>query len=146
MLSSTDDPAEQIRLVRRGMSTTAVVALVAGLLIVAANVSITYTIRESPSHLAQVVGRYMLTTFAGELEKVAEKEMSPDREARIHCALRMTAARLKPFAGDLAPGPPAINRGNNAEFAAPRWMAAGVKHCRIGGMGRKAHEIIDGFR
>ena len=82
---------------------SAVVALVAGLLIVAANVSITYTIRESPRHLAQVAGLYMLTTFAGELEKFAEKEMSPDREARIHRALRMTAARLKPFAGDLAP-------------------------------------------
>lgn len=82
---------------------SAVVALVAGLLIVAANVSITYTIRESPRHLAQVVGRYMLTTFAGSLEKFAEKEMSPDREARLHRALRMTAARLKPFAPDLAP-------------------------------------------
>jgi hypothetical protein len=45
--------------------------------------------------------------------------------------------------GELAPGPAAIFGSDEAEIAAARRMAARVEDRRVGGMRRKAHEILD---
>ena len=82
---------------------TAMVALVGTLLIVAANVSIVYTLRETPKRLAQTVGRAFIHQFVNKLDKFARQEITPAREEKIHQALRNVVPRLQPYMRDLAP-------------------------------------------
>ena len=77
----------------------AVTALIGVTLIVAANISIVYTIRESPKYLA----RTAVHRFIGNLDAFAKREITPEREKKIHALLQEIVPRLKPFARDLAP-------------------------------------------
>lgn len=92
-----------VRTVKPFLFKSAVVALVGALLIIAANVSIVYTIRDTPKHLAQTAGRTMLHRFVKNLDEFAKKEITPAREEKIRQVIRDIVPRLKPYARDLAP-------------------------------------------
>jgi len=82
---------------------TAIVALVGVLFVVTANVSVIYTLRETPKHLAQTAGRAFIHRFVNNLDKFAREGITPAREEKIHQALRNAVPRLKPYMDDLAP-------------------------------------------
>ena len=81
----------------------AVIALIGVMLIIAANVSLTYTITESPKHMAQVAGRYMVRKFATEFARLAPENLSPERERKIREAVRAAVPTLKSLSGALSP-------------------------------------------
>ena len=80
-----------------------IVAFIGALLIVTANLSVIYTLRETPKHLAQTAGRAFIHRFINKLDKFAKEEITPNRDKKIHAAIRAAVPRLKPYVRDLAP-------------------------------------------
>ena len=81
----------------------AVVALIGVLFIVAANVSILYTLRESPKHAAQVAARYAARKLVSEFSRLTPAVISPEREQKIRSALRAAMPTLKSLSRELSP-------------------------------------------
>ena len=81
----------------------AVVALIGVLFIVAANVSILYTLKESPKYLAQVAAQYAKRKIISELFRLAPDMLSPEREQKIRSALRAAVPTLKSLSRELSP-------------------------------------------
>ena len=80
-----------------------IVAFIGALLIVTANLSVIYTLRETPKHLAQTAGRAFIHQFINKLDKFAKEEITPNRDKKIHAAIQAAVPRLKPYVRDLAP-------------------------------------------
>lgn len=81
----------------------ATVALVGAMLIAAANISIIYTLQTSPKKLALYANRVFTKNFAKEFEKIHQKEITPEKEAKIRAAIRSAIPILKPYAQELRP-------------------------------------------
>lgn len=81
----------------------AVVALVGGLLVATANISIIYTLQTAPRHLAVYANRVFVRNFAREFEKLQERDMTPERQAKIREAIRKAVPILRPYAVELRP-------------------------------------------
>ena len=98
---------EERRVIARSMKPfllkAVIVAFIGALLIVSANLSIIYTLRETPKHLAQTAGRAFIHQFINKLDKFAKEEITPSRDEKIHSAIRAAVPRLKPYVRDLAP-------------------------------------------
>jgi hypothetical protein len=80
-----------------------VVAVVGGLLVAVANVSLIYTLQSAPKKLAQRAARGAVSNFAESFERFHDKEMSPEKEARIREAIRQAVPKLRPYARELRP-------------------------------------------
>ena len=81
----------------------AVVAFIGVILIIAANVSVLYTIQDAPRHIGQKAGHAALRELARSFEKAAKKEQTPEREKRLRLAIRDAIPNLKPYVDELAP-------------------------------------------
>lgn len=81
----------------------AVVALVGAILVGTAHVSILYALQEAPRSMALKAGRSAIKRFVSGLEDFAEKEISPEREARLRGAIRAVVPKLQPYAEELRP-------------------------------------------
>jgi|GEM_PF-4262285 len=79
------------------------VALVGGLLIAAANVSIIYTLESTPKKLAQRSSRLFVKNFAKAFEEISRRDMSAEKEERIRTAIRNAVPVLRPYARELRP-------------------------------------------
>ena len=82
---------------------SATVALVGVILIVAANVSLTYTLREPARKAGLKFGRATVKTFIAGINDFSEKELTPAREEEIRLALRNSIPKLKPYVDELRP-------------------------------------------
>ena len=78
-------------------------AVVGGLLIAIANVSLTYTLQSAPKKLALRAGRLAVTNFAQSFEKFHRREMSPEKEMKIREAIRKVVPKLRPYAQEFRP-------------------------------------------
>ena len=78
-------------------------ALVGVLLISAANISLTYSLQHAPKRIAQKAAQAVLKDFGKTLEKVAKREFTPEKEARIREGLRKFVAALEPFMDEFEP-------------------------------------------
>ena len=81
----------------------AIVAVVGGLLVASANISLVYTLESTPKKVAQNAGKYMLRKATKELEKFAEKEITPAKEEKLRVSLRKAVKKLQPLRNELAP-------------------------------------------
>jgi len=82
----------------------AIVALISVVLIVAANVSITYTLTDHlPKTIALQAGRSALRAFVSGLEEVAQEGIAEGRDKRLRELLQAAVPHLKPYASILAP-------------------------------------------
>jgi hypothetical protein len=81
----------------------AVVALISVILIVAANVSITYTLADLPKTVALKAGRAALRSSISGLEEVAREGIAEGRDKRLRELLQAAVPHLKPYASILAP-------------------------------------------
>jgi hypothetical protein len=80
-----------------------VVALVGAVLIATSHVAVLYALQEAPRKAGLKAGREVVRGVTKGLESFAKKEMTPEREERLHLAIRSAVARLQPFASDLTP-------------------------------------------
>jgi len=78
-------------------------ALVAVLLITAANISLTYSLQQAPKKIAQKAGRAAIKNFGTTLEKIAKSEFTPEKEERIRQGIRKLVAALEPFMNEFEP-------------------------------------------
>ena len=101
-LASSQMPGEIRKLIPFFVK-SATVALVGVMLIVAASVSLTYTLREPARKAGLKFGRSIVNTFVAGLNEFSEKELTRDREAKIRLVLRNSAPKLKPYIEELRP-------------------------------------------
>lgn len=82
---------------------SAVVAFVGAFLIVVANMSFVYVVEQAPKTIAKKVGRVLLEDGLRYMTAFAGREVSAEKEAEIHAALRGAVAKLQPYTQDLRP-------------------------------------------
>lgn len=81
----------------------AMVAVVGVVLLIAASVAFTYSLRDPLRKVAQRTGRAVVTQMVEQAQTAALEEMSPEQKDRLRLALRTAVPKLKPFADELRP-------------------------------------------